>query len=175
MVSSGTIPHDTTCSLSTDLVPITIDDVPVVIPVETRYPLRAPLNPPPDPHPKFIVPSDYLPDETIREIFSVYDRALGFYLLINGQLQIIVPDDFNYDEALSHRPRELGGLHVSYILESVVPTAALPSRQADTQQTTSTNLAPQALPGPDPQSTTIQTPSSSSREAAFKMVVGSTI
>jgi hypothetical protein len=159
--------------LSTDLVPITIDNVPVVIPVETRYPLRAPLNPPPDPHPKFIVPSDHLPDETIHEIFNVYDRALGFYLLMNGQLQIIVPDDFDFDQALSHRPREFGGLNVSYILESVVPTAALPS-QADVQQTTSTNLAPQTLPSSDPQSTAIHAPSSS-QGAPLKMVIGSTI
>jgi hypothetical protein len=135
-------------SLSTHKVPITISDVPVVIPVESQYPLRAPVSPPPDPHPKFIDPMVQITDGIISEVFSVYEDALGFYLLINGQLQIIIPDDFDYEYALSHRPREFGGLEVSYIMESMTPTAGFSSQVSEQvpQTLTNTSMPPQSAP-----------------------------
>lgn len=137
-----------TDSLSTHEVPITISNVPVVIPVESQYPLRAPVSPPPDPHPKFIDPMAPLTDGIISEVFSVYEDALGFYLLINGQLQIIIPDDFEYEYALSHRPREFGGLEVSYIMESMTPTAGIASQVSEQvpQILTNTSMPPQSAP-----------------------------
>ncbi|RYP10363.1 hypothetical protein DL764_000697 [Monosporascus ibericus] len=127
-------PPDT---LSTEIVPLSINSVPVVIPVESHYPPRAPLVPPPDPHPRFIDPAVAVSDATIAQIFAVYEEAIGFYLLINGHLQIIIPDDFDYEYALSHRPREFGGLNVSYIPQFVTQTVDTTSRaSSDLQPTT---------------------------------------
>ncbi|KAM5346280.1 hypothetical protein ACJ41O_009285 [Fusarium nematophilum] len=140
-----------TCSptdSSTHKVPITVSDVPVVIPVESRYPLRAPVSPPPDPHPRFIDPTVHISDNVISEIFEVYEKALGFYLLINGQLQMIIPDDFDCEYALSHRPREFGGLEVSYILESMTPTAGMFSQASERESQVSTVEVPESAPGP---------------------------
>lgn len=103
--------------------PLKVEDIPVIIPVSFRYPLRNPMVPPPDPHPQFISPLRYLTDDTVNKILEVFECALGFYLLVNGWLQIIVPDDFDYAYSLSHRPNEFGGLKVSYIPQSLTPTA----------------------------------------------------
>lgn len=61
-------------------------------------------------------------------MFRVFRRAVGFYILISGWLQVIVPDDFDFKAALTHLPHFFGGLRVDYILESLVPTAGF-SRQ----------------------------------------------
>lgn len=161
-------------SVSTDKVPIAISDVPVVIPVESRYPLRAPVTPPPDPHPKFIDPTRQIPDNVISEIFKVYEDALGFYLFINGQLQIIIPDDFDYQYALSHRPREFGGLEVTYIMESMTPTAGITSQaSAEVPQTlTNAPMPTQLAPGA---SSTAGQSSAAHIDAMLKLTIGSAI
>ncbi|KAH7464059.1 hypothetical protein FOMA001_g17848 [Fusarium oxysporum f. sp. matthiolae] len=106
-------------------VPLTIARAPVVVPVEYRYPLIAPVAPPPDPHPVPICPFKALQGHTIEMIFSTFTDTMGFYLLINGFLQILVPSDFDFTDALSHKPNTFGGLKVSYIPLSVAPTAQL--------------------------------------------------
>ncbi len=83
----------------TQRVPLRISDIPVVIPVESQYPLVGIARAASDPHPRFIDPGISIADETIKELFTVYEEAIGFYLLINGRLQIIVPDDFDFEYA----------------------------------------------------------------------------
>ncbi|KAF7553379.1 hypothetical protein G7Z17_g3653 [Cylindrodendrum hubeiense] len=88
-------------------IPLVVDGYPVVIPVRYQYPLIAIASPPPDPHPHIISTTDYLPDGVISEIFATFTEAIGFYLLINGYLQIIVPEDFDYESSLSKLPNEV--------------------------------------------------------------------
>lgn len=111
-------------SLSQDQIPLTIAGAPVIIPVPYEYEIRPALIPPPDPHPRFISPNTPLPEEAIEEIFETYHYPIGFYLLLNGWLQIIVDDDFDYAYALSHLPQTFGGLRVSYIAKSLRTTAS---------------------------------------------------
>lgn len=116
-----------TCTPSKDTpmeqIPLTISGHPVVIPVEYHYPASAFTMPPPDPHHRFIDPSKEIDEDTVNEIFENFEHVLGFYLLINGMLQLIVPDDFDFEYALSHQPNEFGGLRVSHIPQSMTPTA----------------------------------------------------
>ncbi|KAK6858448.1 hypothetical protein PG995_006147 [Apiospora arundinis] len=114
------IPPDTTPSYS---VPLTIANLPVVIPIRSYYPLHAGLIPPPDPYPQQISPVGQLADEIVEKILETFEEAVGFYLLINGMLQIIVPEDFDITSALNHYPRRFGSLKVSFILQSQIPTA----------------------------------------------------
>ena len=106
-------------------IPLTIDGFPVVIPVRHHYPLLPLLLPPPDPHFKAISPTAGVSDELVAKIFEVFTEALGFYILINGYLQVIVPDDFVYETGLARLPAEFGRLTVSLIScsESLCPTA----------------------------------------------------
>ena len=106
-------------------IPLTIDGFPVVIPVRRHYPLLPLLLPPPDPHFKAISPTAEVSDELVAEIFEVFTEALGFYILINGYLQVIVPDDFDYETGLARLPAEFGRLKVSLVScsESLYPTA----------------------------------------------------
>jgi hypothetical protein len=135
-----------TCTPSNheEVVPLTIGGKPVVIPVASHYPLTAATSPPPDPHPQFISPVERLQDEVIEEIFDTYKDAEGFYLLINGLLQIMVPDEFDHEYAISHLPNEFGGLKVSYIPQALLSTTDQSSRpppaatQVDVQGGTST-------------------------------------
>ena len=55
-------------------------------------------------------------------MFALFTEAIGFYVLINGDLQVIVPDDFDYEDGLSTLPCEFGGLKVSFIRQSLYPT-----------------------------------------------------
>lgn len=161
-------------SVSTEKVPIVISDVPVIIPVESRYPLRAPVAPPPDPHPKFIDPTRQIPDNVISDIFKVYEDALGFYLLINGQLQIIIPNDFDYQYTLSHRPREFGGLEVTYIIESMTPTAGITSQASVEvpQILNNVSIPTESTPGA---SSTAGQSSATHIDAMLKLTIGSAI
>lgn len=104
-------------------VPLRVDEIPVVVPVLFRYPLRNPLEPPPDPHPKFISPFQTLPGDLAKQIFDLYNEIVGFYLLVNGWLQLIVSDEFDYAYALSHKPNHFGGLKVSYAPARLLATA----------------------------------------------------
>ena len=112
-------------------------------------PLLHEPSPPPDPHPRIISPATSIPDEDVEFLFSVYTEALGFYLLVNGHLQVIVPDDFDYQtaRALSRLPLEFGGLKVSFLLGSgVIPTARESesecSRSGSSTATTCTSIPP---------------------------------
>lgn len=126
-----------------DEIPLTIAGRPVVIPVEYRYPLMSATTPPPDPHPRFIDPSITIDEATVNDIFNTFEKALGFYLLINGMLQIIVPDGFDFQYAVSHRPNEFGGLKVSYIDQDMIPTA-----ETSTESSNSTATVQPASPVP---------------------------
>ncbi|KAH7377264.1 hypothetical protein BKA66DRAFT_156482 [Pyrenochaeta sp. MPI-SDFR-AT-0127] len=116
-----------TCTPSQDIqmedIPLTISGHPVVVPVEYHYPASAFTVPPPDPHPHFIDSSSEVDEDTMNDIFRTFEGVLGFYLLINGMLQLIVPDDFDFEYGLSHQPNEFGGLRVSYIFQAIEPTA----------------------------------------------------
>ncbi|CAN9172211.1 unnamed protein product [Alternaria alternata] len=108
--------------LSEDI-PLRISGHPVVVPVDYRYPAAAYTIPPPDPRHLFIDASKDVSEDIVNDIFETYNDILGFYLLINGMLQLIIPEDFDIENALSRRPNEFGGLKVSYIHQSIVPTA----------------------------------------------------
>jgi hypothetical protein len=107
--------------------PLTIAGAPVILPVEYTWPPMAGVNPPPDPHPS--APIDCtaeVPLETIRDLFLTFEGSLGFYLLVNGVLQIIVDEEFDTEWASSHLPHKYGGLKVCYIAQNMEPTM-LPS------------------------------------------------
>ncbi|KAH7127767.1 hypothetical protein B0J13DRAFT_645779 [Dactylonectria estremocensis] len=106
-----------------DRVPLKIEGHPVVIPVRHHYPLLAISSPPPDPHPRFISTIDPLSHAIISKMFDTFTEAIGFYLLINGYLQVIVLEDFDYETRHSRLPTEFGGLKVSFIYKSYFPTA----------------------------------------------------
>jgi hypothetical protein len=115
-------------------IPLTIAGRPVVVPTESLYPPSALTISPPDPHRhQLIDASTQIDDVIINEIFKVYPDALGFYLLINGMLQLIVPEDYDLQFALSHQPNEFGGLKVSHIVQSVVPTYHSPDEHEEFQ------------------------------------------
>jgi hypothetical protein len=103
-------------------VPFYIAGAPVVIPVDYWYPLMGSVAPPSDPYPSLINPEAPLNIQTIAMIFKHFDQCLGFYFLLNGMLQIVVPKDFGYEWASSYRPNIFGGLKVCYISESMAPT-----------------------------------------------------
>jgi hypothetical protein len=103
-------------------VPLAIAGAPVIIPVDYRYPLMGLLAPPPDPYPFVINPVAPLNMQTVVRIFKTFEHALGFYILINGMLQIVVPEGFDYEWASSYKPNAFGGLKVCYIGESLTPT-----------------------------------------------------
>lgn len=107
-------------------IPLKIDGHPVIIPVRYYYPLMAISSPPPDPHPRIISTLDPLLDDTISDIFATFTGAVGFYLLVNGYLQIIVPEDFDYESSIPSLPDQFGGLKVSFIPQSLYPTAGDP-------------------------------------------------
>nr|CDP26635.1 Putative protein of unknown function [Podospora anserina S mat+] len=81
------------------------------------------MSQPPDPHSIVISPIRPLANETVEEILNLFTHAIGIYHLINHQLQVIVPEDFDYQKELHKYPAEFGGLKVSFIRESFYPTA----------------------------------------------------
>jgi hypothetical protein len=78
------------------LYPLTIASAPVVLPVEYQWPPAAGPNPPPDPRPSIPIDcSKELPLDIIRDLFLTFEGSVGFYILISGLIQVIVPDDFD--------------------------------------------------------------------------------
>lgn len=125
-------------SVPSDEIPLRVDGHPVVLPVDFKYPLTGIPSPPPDPHPLFISPSSQLTDEDIHHILSTFPACVGFYVLVNGFLQVIMPDDFDYEEGVPSLPNEFGGLKVSLIPETVCPTAGEASASSPATTATST-------------------------------------
>lgn len=128
-VEHKTLSHMSSCwtftptmELLPDKIPFTIAGAPVVIPVDYRYPLMGPVAPPKDPHPYIINPAAPLDIRTIASIFKEFNQALGFYILLNGMLQVIVPNGFDCEWASSYKPNTFGGLKVCYIGQSSSPT-----------------------------------------------------
>lgn len=107
--------------------PLKIAGAPVVMPVEYGWPLTAGVEPPPDPRPiPKIDCTASLSLNVVRDLYSTFKDSLGFYLFINGLLQITVPDDFDTAWASSHQPHRFGGLNICYISQTMesLPSAA---------------------------------------------------
>lgn len=105
--------------------PLIIAGAPVVIPVDYRWPPIAGVNPPPDPRPSRPIDcTTALSMDVIKDLFLTFRGSTGFYLLVNGLLQIIVPETFDTVWASSHLPHKYGGLRISYIHQSIDPTMA---------------------------------------------------
>lgn len=132
-------------SASADSIPLTIANKAVVIPVRWHVPILPALSSPPDPHPRHISPLATLSEKTIDSILNTFDEALGFYLLINGDLQIIVENDYDIPYAACHKPNQFGGLKISYIFQSLTPTAAERSANLPTSARASLDT-PRKLP-----------------------------
>jgi ankyrin repeat protein len=153
-------------------IPLRINDFPVVIPVHYDYPLITISSSPPDPHPHIISATESLSDKVIQEIFDVFSEAIGFYVLINEYLQVIMPDDFDYDTELARYPEHFGGLQVSIIRESVRPTARI-SGETSTSVTSELDQ-----PGPaDPQASSGENTAAAdgSMSRSFKHSNGSSV
>jgi hypothetical protein len=104
-------------------IPLSIAKAPVVLPVQYRWPPGGGVNPPPDPGPHSHI--DYhqaLSVDDIRDILITFEDSIGFYVLINGLLQIIVPSSFDTVWASSHLPHKFGGLKVCYIEQTLEQT-----------------------------------------------------
>lgn len=103
--------------------PLTIARSPVVVPVEYRWPPISGLIPPPDPRPA--APIDCrapIALELARDIFLTFYGSIGFYVLIDGLLQVVVPAHFDTAWASLHFPHKYGGLKVCYIERTFEPT-----------------------------------------------------
>jgi len=114
-------------NLSNNEIPLTIAGAPVVVAVDYGYPLSAGVAPPRDPY-SGIDPRAKITTRTIERAFGTFPEAYGFYFLINGMLQVLVPKGFDYEWAYSHRPNTFGGLEVSYIRRKLTPTSGRRSR-----------------------------------------------
>jgi hypothetical protein len=103
--------------------PLKIAQAPVVLPVEHQWPPMGGVNPPPDP--RRSNPIDCraeMPLDVVRDLFLTFEGSVGFYLLINGLLQVIVTEDFNMSWASYHLPHKYGGLKICYILPNIEST-----------------------------------------------------
>jgi hypothetical protein len=136
-------------------IPLTIANCPVVLPVEYQWPPMGGVNPPPDP--RSSTPIDCRMEITTsmaRDILLTFPGSLGFYMLVNGLLQIIVSEDFDTAWAASHLPHKFGGLKVCFIEGTMEPTM-IPVRVTTTDNTPSRHLSARLSsfrrsPRPDP-------------------------
>jgi hypothetical protein len=137
-------------------IPLTIANYPVVLPVEYQWPPIGGVSPPPDP--RVSTQIDCRMEITVsmaRDILLTFPGSLGFYMLVNGLLQIIVPEDFDTAWAASHLPHKFGGLKVCFIEGTMEPTM-IPARVITTDNTPSRHLSSRLSsfrrsPRPDPQ------------------------
>ncbi|KAF2190137.1 hypothetical protein K469DRAFT_560321 [Zopfia rhizophila CBS 207.26] len=136
--------------------PLTIAGDPVIIPVEYHWPPMAGVNPPPDPRPSTpISPTAGLSMDMVRDLFLTFKGSIGFYVLLNGLLQIIVSEEFDTEWASSHLPHKYGGLRVCYIPQSTSPTM-LPTKTETMKSKGSQGSAASSIFGQfRPQSTTL--------------------
>jgi hypothetical protein len=125
--------------------PLTIGGAPVVLPVEHQWPPMGGVNPPPDPRPSGPIDCQArLPLDVVRDLFLTFEGSIGFYVLISGLLQIIVPEDFDTAWASSHLPHKYGGLKVCYIPQTMEVTM-LPSTTETAKPNTSLNTQTSSL------------------------------
>ncbi|KAK6539013.1 hypothetical protein TWF694_010561 [Orbilia ellipsospora] len=104
-------------------IPLTIAGLPVVIPVPQKYPpVETMGSVVPDPIAESIDPSLPPSKEVIGKLFSIFDNCVGFYVLLNGYIQIIVPQDFDFEGTVKWKPSKFGGLRVTYIPINMVST-----------------------------------------------------
>jgi hypothetical protein len=118
-------------------IPLTIAGAPVVIPAITQIPIRGGVAPPKDPFSEAISPCAPIPESTAGAIFKHFPAAVGFYLLVNGFLQLLVPSDFDLEDAYDSLPSRFGGLKVTYVQGD-----AYPRPTHNSQVTPMSNLAP---------------------------------
>ncbi|ORY09144.1 hypothetical protein BCR34DRAFT_382202 [Clohesyomyces aquaticus] len=110
--------------IDTVKLPLSIAGLPVIVPVRTRYPAMGGVGHLPDPGSMELVdPSQPLTDDFVDGVFKEYREAKGFFLLLNGMLQILVAPDFDRESALSELPTRFHGLHVSYITINMHPAS----------------------------------------------------
>jgi hypothetical protein len=122
--------------------PLTIASAPVVLPVEYRWPPCSGVTPPPDPHPAGSIDcSTELSLEVVRDLFLTFAGSIGFYVLINGLLQVIVPNDFDTLWASSHLPHKYGGLKVCYIEQTLEPTMLPSSTETSSLEPSSRSMS----------------------------------
>lgn len=101
------------------------------------------VNPPPDPRPS--EPLDCRSEislDVIRDIFITFEGCIGFYVLVNGLIQIIVAEGFDTNEAASHMPHKYGGLKVCYIDQTIEPTMVPTQTQTPQTPQSSTPTGP---------------------------------
>jgi len=128
-------------SFGTTSYPLTIAGAPVVLPVGCPWPPTSGVSPPPDPRSTALIDCcAELSLEVVKDIFLTFEGSVGFYVLINGLLQIIVPREFDMDWAASHLPHKYGGLKVCYIEQNLEPTV-LPSL-TETEQASASSVPP---------------------------------
>jgi hypothetical protein len=114
--------------------PLKIAGSPVILPVEFQWAPMGGMNPPPDPRPSSPIDCRVaLSLDMVRDIFLIFEGSIGFYLLVSGLLQIIVPKKFDTAWAASHLPHRYGGLKVCYIEQNLEPTM-VPSSTIETTQ-----------------------------------------
>jgi hypothetical protein len=101
-------------------IPLTIG-APVVLPVECRWPLISGEFLPPDPRLVLIDASAELLLDVTSDVFLTFEGCIGFYLLTNRLLRLIMPEDFDIAWASSHLPQIHGGLKVCYIHQTMEP------------------------------------------------------
>lgn len=120
--------------------PLTIAGAPVVLPVDYRWPPTGGVSPLSDP--RSSNPIDRYAEISVdiaRDIFLTFEGCVGFYLLINALLQIIVPDEFDIAVAASCMPHTYGGLKICYINQTLKPTM-FPTRTQNPQTKSSINV-----------------------------------
>ena len=138
-------------------IPLSIASTPVVIPVEYQWPPISGVVPPPDPQPTAPIDCQaQIPLELARAIFLTFQGSLGFYILINGLLQIVVSEDFDTAWASSHLPHKYGGLKVCYIESTFEPTMASGSTQTEQAGPSSGSPEPVLLEIHQPPHSTVQ-------------------
>jgi hypothetical protein len=107
-----------------DQVPTTISGIPVVIVPEPYEPIGASawrIRVEDPPRHLLIDPGKWIEDQVIKNIWSTWREALRFYILLDGNLQLIIPPGFDVLNAYNTKPQQFGGLKVSYIRESFEP------------------------------------------------------
>jgi hypothetical protein len=79
-------------------VPLEIKGYPIIVPAPTLPSLDPGTSPPPDPRADNpIDPSLALDDDTVKEVLRTYNFALGFYIFLDGSIQIVIPSNCNVE------------------------------------------------------------------------------